>query len=177
MTTLSLRLVIDDSDVGAELERKQGMLMTAIAEAVDTVNLRLYERVEEKLSGEVLQRRTGTLAGAVDMQAARFVGAVCAASVGIDDGHPSFLVGLVQEYGGEKWYDIYPVNAKVLAFMGGAYNPETLGHASSVSAMVFTPHVHHPPLPERSYLRSSLAEMEDLLYSELTEALTEVLAA
>lgn len=145
-------------EVLAGLREKETTLTAAIGAKIDELGARLLQRVQENLSGEVLHQRSGQLIRSVEWLAAEWVGMVCQTEVGIDDGSPSFLVGLVQEYGGEKWYDIYPVKAKALAWEG----PE---------GMVFAHHVHHPPLPERSYLRSALAEMEDTIYAELEATL------
>ena len=41
---------------------------------------------------------------------------------------------------------------------------------------VFAMHVWHPPAKERSYLRSSLAEIEEQAVGELSDVLEEVLA-
>ena len=145
----------------ASLQEKPGLLETAIKAKTDELGARLYARVQENLSGEVLNQRTGVLIRSVEWQAAQFVGAVCQTTVGIDEGQPSFIYGLVNEYGGQKFYDIYPVKAKALAFEGEG-------------GTVFAQHVHHPPLPERSYLRSALAEMESTIYAEYDETLESV---
>lgn len=43
----------------------------------------------------------------------------------------------IHEFGGSRWYHIYPVKAKALAWMGGE------------GYMIFRLHVYHPPLPRR----------------------------
>jgi hypothetical protein len=43
--------------------------------------------------------------------------------------------------------------------------------------MVFARHVWHPPAKEQSYLRSSLAEMQDEVRAALVETIAGVLAA
>ena len=43
---------------------------------------------------------TGVLLASVEMQAAAFVDGVCGTSVGIPDEDPSWLIGMVHEYGG-----------------------------------------------------------------------------
>ena len=75
-----------------------------------------------------------------------------------------------QEYGGRGWYDIFPVNRLALAFAGAPGGGSRIAGAVrgarfrtsagrfSAGTRVFAKHVHHPPLPERSYLRSALEE-------------------
>jgi hypothetical protein len=155
---------VDDHDLIGEMRNRGELLDAAILSAVNSLGAQLLARVQTKLSGEVLASRTGQLLNSVEQQAAEFVGSVCQTSVGIDEGSPSFLYGYVQEYGGSKWYEIVPVQAQVLAFEG----PE---------GIIFAKSVHHPPLPERSYLRSSLAEMEDMIYAELEASVGQVLTA
>jgi hypothetical protein len=116
-------------------------------------------------------------------------------SVGIDnDGQPSYIVAYVREFGGEKWYDIYPHEA-VFAAAGlsgegrvskhskegfAPFEEGRLPHSlawSEGGTMVFARHVWHPPAKEQSYLRSSLAEMQDEVRAALVETIAGVLAA
>lgn len=82
-----------------------------------------------------------------------------------------FVSGLpylgIQEFGGVTGpHDIFPVNAKVLAFMGGGQSG--LGGGG----MVFTRHVHHPGshLPARSYLRSALDQRRAAIIAAMRHA-------
>jgi hypothetical protein len=195
MSTLALRLVVDDSEA-EDLRLKGGALMAAIEGAVGSLGTQLYDLVMSKLSGGVLKRGTGQLAAAVELEAAAFVGQVCSTVVGIDDSSPSYVVGFVNEYGGSGWYDIYPLETQ-LGFISDAgigagikspfsdrsldawkesRLPHTLAFVGSGGGMVFASHVWHPPAKERSYLRSSLAELEEQVYVQLQAAVDEVLA-
>jgi hypothetical protein len=73
----------------------------------------------------------------------------------------------VQEYGGSGPYEIVPVNARVLAFM--APGRMAIGK-SGENGMVFTMHVNHPPLQERSYLRRTLAQQRGTIEEMLLGA-------
>ena len=175
------------------LAGKEEKLSAAILERMDILGIRLLERVQGKLSGEVLERRTGALLGDVDIWAANFVGQVCGVSVGIPDEAPSWLVGMTHEYGGTRWYDIYPYEAiyQAAGLTGkGRISPHSaedsiaraegqLPHTlrwEGPDGVVFAMHVWHPPAKERSYLRSSLAEMEEEAVGELHGVLEEVMA-
>jgi phage gpG-like protein len=60
----------------------------------------------------------------------------------------------VQELGGQDEYPIFPVKARVLAFVWNG-------------AKVFLPYVLHPPLKARRYLSGSLESMVELVSAEL----------
>jgi hypothetical protein len=154
---------LNDEALIAELREKKDLLQAAIFERVNSLGAQLLQRVQGKLSGEVLNQRTGVLLRSVEWQAAEYVGAVCQTSVGIDEGQPSFVYAYVHEYGGQGYYTIAPDQAKALAFEG----PE---------GMIFAGRVNHPPAKETSYLRSSLDEMTDEIYAQLQETVSGVLA-
>ena len=66
----------------------------------------------------------------------------------------------IQEYGGRTSpHDIVPVKAQALRFM-------------MEGKTVFAKIVHHPGslIPERSYLRSALSDMQNQIVSELEQA-------
>ena len=98
-------LNVDPEALLENMAGKDAVLSAAILERMDVLGIQLLDRVQGKLSGEVLQRRTGALLGDVQLWAAQFVGQVCGTSVGIPDEAPSYLVGLVHEYGGKEYYE------------------------------------------------------------------------
>jgi phage gpG-like protein len=118
----------------------------------------LQARVQQKLAGEVLQSRTGALAAAIVAT--------------IDDSPQTISVRLgvtgdvkyaaIHEFGGTiPPHQIVPDKAKALAFVIGG-------------KQVFAARVQMPAvtMPERSYMRSSLAEMADAIRDELSEAVS-----
>ena len=113
--------------------------------------------VDDKLSGQVLRRKTGALAASigadVTIDGDRIVARVFSSG--------DVKYARIQEYGGRTpAHDIVPVKAKALAFLGGT---------------VFARVVHHPgsTIPERSYLRSSLADMAGVIADELKSVVAE----
>lgn len=175
---MNLQIRLNNEEIAQELAARGELLLSAILRAVGTLGTQLLERVRSKILPVVRTEIGQEFLDSIQLQAAAYVDQVCKTSVGIDDeGQPSYIVAYVREFGGEKWYDIFPVNAKALAFMGGVFNPESLSNAKTVQTMVFTKHVYHPPAIERSYLRSSLAEMQEAVQAELTRTIAEVLAA
>ena len=101
---------------------------------------------KKKLSGEVLNVRTGALRSSVSHEVAEDGDSVTVKvfSSGVSD-------AAIHEYGGvTKPHDIVPTKAKALHFIMGGKD-------------VFAKIVHHPGsrMPERSYIRSSLADLLD----------------
>jgi phage gpG-like protein len=131
-------------------------LRSALREKVEALAGAVRDHiVNDKLSGQVLQVRSGALRASIDYEMAA-------------DGGPSAMVGsfgdlpyaAIQEFGGTTSpHDIAPVKAQALAF---------LLHGKTV----FARRVHHPGsvLPERSYLRSAMADMKD----EIAQGLLDV---
>ena len=110
----------------------------------------------DKLSGAVLNTHSGALSDSI------------AASV-TADGH-GFLASVgsegdikyaaIQEYGGKTGaHEILPAKGNVLAFVVG-------------DGQRFARRIEHPGslIPERSYLRSALADMQDEIVSSLADA-------
>lgn len=147
-----------------ELAGKTDTLMAAFAAQMDTLGQQLYALVADKLSGGVLKVQTGELLRSVMLNALAITGMQFETSVEIPESSPQWIVGMTHEYGGTGYYQILPVNAQALRFMVGG-NP------------VFAKSVNHPPAVERSFLRSSLDEIQAEVYADLSKTATEVLGA
>lgn len=111
--------------------------------------------VRGKLNGGVLQRRTGRLAESIRSEmrenANTLYGLVYSTGV---------VYAAIHEHGGRtKPHDIYPRNARALHFFSGGNE-------------VFAKVVHHPGslIPQRSYLRSSLAELKGKIAADIERA-------
>ena len=119
--------------------------------------------VEDKLSGQVLHSKTGALAASIGADVTIDGDEVVARVFSAGD----VKYARIQEYGGRTpAHDIVPDKAKVLAFLAGGQT-------------VFAAIVHHPgsTIPERSYLRSSLADMATTITGELKAAVADALAS
>lgn len=120
-----------------------------VAEFTDRIRQAAYQ----KLNGPVLARKTGNLqdhlGSTVTSNESGATGTVGVSGV---------AYARIQEYGGRTSpHVIRPKNASVLAFL----SPGKIGISKGgESAMIFARVVNHPgsKMPERSYLRSSLAE-------------------
>lgn len=123
----------------------------------------LKAKIQENLSGRVLQTKSGALlrdvVSGVERQGTLLIG-----YAGIEPENETIKeYALTHEYGGRGTYTIVPVNKSVLRFIGKSGD------------VVFTKFVRHPAAPERSYLRSALAEMQPEIVAGLEEAIVEAL--
>ena len=112
--------------------------------------------VDDKLSGQVLQTRSGTLKDSIAAEVVVDGDQVLARVYSSGD----VKYAMIQEYGGRTGpHDILPVKAKALMFLVGG-------------RQVFAKIVHHPgsDIPERSYLRSSLDDFAEIIAGELKSA-------
>jgi phage gpG-like protein len=123
------------------------------AKAADLAHRLQAHVVQDKLSGQVLQAKTGALkasiSATVDADAKGFKARV------FSSGDVKYAA--IQEYGGQTpAHDILPSKAKALAFVVGG-------------KLAFAKVVHHPGsrIPARSYLRSSLSDMAAEIGDEL----------
>jgi phage gpG-like protein len=129
-----------------EVEFDAGAARDALLGQADALRGALEARIQQKLSGEVLQTRSGALAASI-VSSIENDGSDTSVSIS-SAGVP---YAAIQEFGRKTAaHDIVAVKAKALAFsMGGE--------------QIFAKSVHHPgsTIPARSYLGSSLAEMSD----------------
>ncbi len=190
-----IQLTIHSQELVAELEARGELLQAAILETMGGLGERLQELAQSKIAPVVRTSIGQELFDSILLQAAAYVDGVCKTSVGIDNnGQPSYIVAYVREFGGEKWYDIYPHEVAFgAAGLSGSGRISQHSAEGSIAAeegrlphslawseggtMVFARHVWHPPAKEQSYLRSSLAEMQDEVRSALVETIAGVLAA
>ena len=132
----------------------------ALLGQADALRDALEARIQQKLSGEVLQTRSGALAASI-ISSIENDGSATSVSIS-STGVP---YAAIQEFGGKTAaHDIVAVKGKVLAFSAGG-------------SQVFAKSVHHPgsTIPARSYLGSSLAEMRDEIESDFKQAVLEAL--
>jgi phage gpG-like protein len=120
----------------------------------------LEARIQQKLSGEILQARSGALRESIvsSVENNESETAIALSSSGVP-------YAAIQEFGGKTAaHEIIAVNAKVLAFRADG-------------GQVFRRRVLHPgsAIPARSYLASSVAEMQDEIRAGFKQAVLEVL--
>jgi phage gpG-like protein len=137
-------------------------LRNALSSKAALLAVALQAKVQQKLAGAVLNARTGTLARSIIAT--------------IDDASPGVSVSIatsgdvkyaaIQEFGGTiPPHQIVPDKAKALAFV--------IGGKQGFAARVQIPAV---AMPERSYMRSSLADMAGEIRDGLSEAVAAAMA-
>jgi hypothetical protein len=176
-----------------------------VREELDRLMLELQRLIMAKLSGVVLEHRTGKLLGSIHKEPTVEVGDTVTGRV-TGAGGPAFY-GRVQELGGTRTYDILPVNKLALAFFpggasGGAGNFAALylGSRSAMTSLRFAQgsqrgslrptaiaefsgaggivvrKVVHPPLPARPFMSTSLEEMREAIIVRLRIAVGKAIA-
>jgi len=131
----------------------------ALLHKVWTLALKLKQRVIGKLQGPVLRHRSGALSRSIFDQVTDNPTSVLAKIASSGD----VKYAAIHEFGGRTpAHIIVPDKAKALAFMMGG-------------KMMFAKVVNHPGsnMPERSFLRSSLGEMEDEIRDGMRRAVVE----
>jgi len=126
------------------------------AKAADLAERLRKHVTDDKLSGQVLQTRSGALKASITAEVDDDGGQIVARLFSAGD----IKYAAIQEYGGRTAaHDILPDKAKALAFL------------------VFAKVVHHPgsQIPARSYLRSALADMGDQIVAEFRDAALDAL--
>jgi phage gpG-like protein len=121
----------------------------------------LQAKIQQKLSGGVLNQKSGALArsivATVDDSSANVSASVAVAG--------DIKYAAIHEFGGViPPHQIVPDKAKALAF--------AVGGKQMFAARVNLPAI---AMPERSYMRSSLAEMADEIAEQLTEAVADAM--
>ena len=148
--------------LAARFDALPAQVQAALAAKAARLADRLKTHVpDDKLSGQVLHVHSGRLRASIGAEV-DFDGQAILARV-FSSGDVKYAA--IQEYGGRTApHDIVPNKAKALAFVIGG-------------RQVFARVVHHPgsTLPERSYLRSSLADMAETISDELKAAVIEAL--
>lgn len=160
----AIAIATNSDQVARTLESRASVLMSALTTSVSLVMLKLQAHiVSEHLSGRPgLNQITGTLATSIRAIPAKVENGEV--SGGVEGaGGPAFY-GRFHEFGTSRPYSIVPKNARALKFHVGGRT-------------VFAKSVNHPPIQERSFMRSSLAEMRDQIVAEIQQSVTEALGA
>jgi phage gpG-like protein len=148
-------------DYSASLAGMPDRVRQALSSKANVFAVALEAKIQQKLSGGVLNTRSGALASSI------------IATVDESSADVSVRIGTsgdvkyaaIQEFGGTiPPHEIVPDKAKALAFAAGG-------------KQVFAARVNLPAvtMPERSYLRSSLAEMATEITGELSQAMVEAI--
>jgi hypothetical protein len=189
---------LSDKRLAAYLGSRKERLVAELSEEMNRQMLAVLRRVQQKLSGEVLQTRTGSLLRSARVEPLqvtvdKIVGRVTAG------GSAASPYAEVQELGGRAPYDILPKRKQALAFFPsavvaqvgrrmlnrfrvplgarrGELKPEKYAHFGKLGGIVVK-RVTHPPLPARSFMRSVVNEMTDEIVARLNAAFHQALTS
>jgi phage gpG-like protein len=160
-----------DQALIARLTAMPERVRVALVKKVTELALKLEVKVKGKLSGEVLNVRTGALRRSIfhEVYEGYDAGSGGASTTGVfgkvgSSGDVKYAG--IHEFGGKTPpHVIYPVKGKALAFMMGG-------------KQVFFAKVNHPGsvIPERSFLRSSLKDMREEITIGLTDAVNDAVS-
>ena len=149
--------LIGDREVVARLSSMPGRMQAGLARAITRLSLEGERLSKQKLSGEVLHVRTGALRSGVHALPTTSTATAVKGGWG-----SSVYYGVYHEFGIPHSWQIFPKKARALAFEIGGRT-------------IFAAHVTHPPLPERSFMRSALKEMTPRIQSEIEDAVNQEL--
>lgn len=146
----------------ARLDAMPERVHQALLEKMSTLTAALAAKVIDKLSDDVLHVRTGELRRSISMKVDDD-GDVIRGTVYSAANSPANKYAAIQEYGGTIHIpDIYPTKAQALHFV--------IDGKDVFAKMV---RAHDVTIPERSFLRSSLEEMQDDIVSGIKDAILE----
>jgi phage gpG-like protein len=146
-------------ETSARFDAYPAALQAALGAKATELAATLTDLVKNKLSGAVLNTSSGALRDSIAASVTADADGVLA-SVG-SEGDVKYAA--IQEYGGKtSAHEILPVKGDVLAFVAsdGQHFARRIEHPGSV-------------IPERSYLRSSLEDMNDEILAALAGAAAE----
>ncbi|MCE9561890.1 MAG: hypothetical protein K8U57_07535 [Planctomycetes bacterium] len=158
---LSVTLV-GDKELVARLEAMPDKLRAALLRKVTYLALRLENKVKtDKLSGQVLNHKSGRLWRSIQHSVAST---------------PTSVTGKVYSAGDVKYAAIHEFGGTTKPHIIEAKSAGSLAFAWN-GKQAFFKRVNHPgsKIPERSYLRSSLADMRDEIVAGLEEAASQAL--
>lgn len=157
----AVQISLNVDQAKAYVEGRRQTLVDMLADRIDVVNAMMADRVKGNLSGAVLQTKTGKLLSTVMQEPAQISGDIITGAV--TAGGEAAPYGIYFEKGGTGYYDIVPVNARVLAFMGAGKT-------------IFAKMVHHPPTPHLPWFGPEVDTASDEMATQLNQVFQEVLA-
>lgn len=156
----AIELLVNIEQAQEYANDRRDALVDMLATRIDAVDQMMADRVRENLSGGVLQTRTGKLLSTVMQEPAQISGNEITAAV--TAGGDAAPYGIYFEEGGAGYYDIVPINARVLAFM-------------AEGQMIFAKMVHHPPIPKLPWFQPAVDEAAEEMEAQLNQVIGEVL--
>lgn len=148
-------IIVGDSEVRAKFDKAPAEINEALRRGISRAVLMVARRSKEKLSDQVLHVRTGRLRRSITTK------------VDNDSGGVVGSVGTVVKYG----------RVHEFGFDGAVSIREHLRRAKSGKEFSVRAHSRHVHLPERSFLRSALHEVEPDIRAQLETEMNKALKA
>ncbi len=162
---------VDETKIQARLTAMPAKVHGALVRKVTTLRLALEAKIKGKLSGQVLNVRSGDLRRSIfseTLERATSVVGRAASSGDVKYAAIHEFGGVIKHPGGTPY-----IVTKDMA-MGALFISKAAAANFKTPPPVTKP--HDIPMPERSYMRSSLGEMADQIVAGLKEAVGEGLA-
>lgn len=169
--------VVGDKEIARRFRALPDGIRSRVVDSIGRLTLRLQRKVKrEKLTGQVLRVRTEVLRGSIDQRVvtdSRVISGIVSTNVGYGKAHEYGFKGIVtvkehlrkiRKQGRMSLRSVKGHEMKVWTKKRGALT----GGVATVGA-----HTRHVDLPERSFLRSALAEMKPEILAELDKAIAE----
>jgi phage gpG-like protein len=151
---MAVEIQIDAGSAAAKLTALPDKVRVGVRQVVQAGALKLLAKAQQKVSGDVLQVRSGALLNSLRETGLSDSGDTLSDGVSTD---AALKYAHIQEYGGRiEIPEIVPVNARALAFEYGG---------KVVFAMKTVAHVVE--IPEHSFMRSSLAEIAPAILDDI----------
>lgn len=152
-------VITGDKELIAKLDAMPARVREALIKKVTALSLKLEDKVKRKLNGEVLNHRTGKLWRSITHKV---------------ESDSQSITGRVFSSGDVKYAAIHEFGGKTSPHVIEARNGKALAFQLT-GKQAFFRKVNHPgsTIPERSFLRSSLADMKDEIVDGLKEAVAE----
>jgi HK97 gp10 family phage protein len=155
---LNIKILGDDALI-ARLSNMPDNVRKKLLAKVTTLAFELERKIKgDKLSGQVLNVRTGKLRASIHSS----VSQTETSTIGKAASSGDVKYAAVHEFGGTIQIPEIVAKSKALAFMQNG----KMAFYKKVAA-------HTVKMPERSFMRSSLADMKDRIIAEMTEAVRE----
>jgi hypothetical protein len=163
-----------DTRVANYLRTRMAPITESLRRRIDEINIRLQTHIkQDKLMGQVLTSRHGDtgLAGSIRVLPTEVKGDVMTG--GVQGGGGTAFYGRFHEYGTSDWYIILPKEARALAFtVGGMSIRKRAGQRNlGFGEQVVVRRVIHPPIRERSFMRSALNDYRGFIRTEIVSAI------
>lgn len=150
---------IGDREVASKLKELEPKIYNSLLLTITKLSIQLQAKIKsEKLTGQVLKTRTGTLRRSinyrVDKTSSQIIGRV---GIGAD----AAKYGIMHEFGLRGTEDIRSHLRTIKKVWGKSISPKQISVRS---------HTRTVNYPERSFMRTALAEMRPIIQSDISKA-------